>query len=206
MEAFKQLFDAIYEIFPCPICRGHFRKFYHDEKLQKELSQMKSKHGVMLVCWKMHNVVSGDGIHRGEWDTTKLFPHEANLHESSFVVPSDEGKGQMSLNPCPKKGNTTRTCLSSDDGFEVLSDIQGRWQIEGGIDQPLVDRSPAQCDPPGENQKMLKMDVYVMAKCPWCATETPEPPNPKPPKHGTRNTKHPTRGGVVSCFVEVFVS
>ncbi|KAJ1474642.1 hypothetical protein T484DRAFT_1831548 [Baffinella frigidus] len=149
---------------------------------------MKSKHGIMLVCWKMHNVVSADGIHRGEWDTaklspheahlhtsscvvtrewdtTKLFPHEAHLHTSSFVVPSDEDKGQMSLNPCPDKGNTTHTCLSSDDGFEVLSDIQGRWQIEGGIDQPLVDRSPEQCEPPGENQKILKMDVYVMAKC-----------------------------------------
>jgi len=30
LAAFKSLFDGIYHIFPCPVCRGHFRSFYHD--------------------------------------------------------------------------------------------------------------------------------------------------------------------------------
>jgi len=51
-----------------------------------------------------------------------------------------------------------------------MSDIEGRWLIEGGIDQPLTDTGPAACDPPAPDQKVLKLDMYVMGKCPWCAT------------------------------------
>ena len=33
---FRSIFDAIYHIFPCPVCRGHYRSFYHDDILQVE--------------------------------------------------------------------------------------------------------------------------------------------------------------------------
>ena len=35
--------------------------------------------------------------------------------------------------------------MSRAGGFEIISDIQGRWMIEGGIDQPLTDEPPEVC-------------------------------------------------------------
>ena len=61
-------------------------------------------------------------------------------------------------------------CMSRAGGFAIISDIEGRWMIEGGVDQPLTDAGPKACEPPGPEQKVLKLDMYVMGKCPWCAT------------------------------------
>mmetsp|Transcript_17533 Transcript_17533/g.42541 ORF Transcript_17533/g.42541 Transcript_17533/m.42541 type:complete len:627 (+) Transcript_17533:155-2035(+) len=167
LAAFRSIFNAIYEIFPCPVCRGHFRLFFHDPILQKELEEISTKHGAILFVWKLHNVVTADGMNRGEWPNRHLFPSEKHLNVSQFLIPSPKSAhDQMKLLPCK---HTSYDCFSKKDGFMVIADVQSRWQIEGGIDQPLTDAAPAACDPPKPEQKVLKMDMYVMGKCPWCA-------------------------------------
>jgi len=56
LAAFKGIFEAIYHIFPCPVCRGHFRSFYYDPTLQRELVNVATKHGAMLFAWKVERV------------------------------------------------------------------------------------------------------------------------------------------------------
>ena len=169
LAAFKSLFDAIYHIFPCPVCRGHYRSFYHDEILQRELTNVGTKHGAMLFTWKMHDIVTAWGVHRGQWPKSKLFPKESTLNVSQFLMPwahSDTHQIHIDKACHEQKPN----CMTRSGGFEIISDIQGRWLIEGGIDQPLTDKPPPACDPPAKDQKLLKLDMYVMGKCPWCAT------------------------------------
>mmetsp|Transcript_46559 Transcript_46559/g.95253 ORF Transcript_46559/g.95253 Transcript_46559/m.95253 type:complete len:623 (-) Transcript_46559:152-2020(-) len=167
LAAFRSIFNAIYEIFPCPVCRGHFRLFFHDPILQKDLAEISTKHGAILFVWKLHNIVTADGMNRGQWPTRHLFPKEKHFNVSQFLIPSPHSaEKQMKLTPCAK---TSPDCMSKKDGFMVIADVQSRWQIEGGVDQPLTDAAPAACDPPKPDQKVLKMDMYVMGKCPWCA-------------------------------------
>jgi len=172
LAGFRAIFDAIYHIFPCPVCRGHFRLFYHDPVLQQELAAVDTKHAAIMFVWKLHNIVTTDGIRRGDWPHRKLFPQEKHLkfNLSQFSVPSPlSAQDQLRISsPCKGK-HSSSTCLSSRDGYEVIADVQARWQIEGGIDQPLEDSAPASCPPPPPSQKILRLDMYVMGKCPWCA-------------------------------------
>jgi len=55
---------------------------------------------------------------------------------------SDCGEIFVSSRACHE---ATPTCMSRSGGFEIISDIQGRWMIEGGIDQPLTDKPPEVC-------------------------------------------------------------
>lgn len=175
LAAFKGIFDAIYEVFACPVCRGHFHLFYHDPVLQAEHEAIRSKHDAILFVWKLHNVVTTDGILRGQWPDRKPFPpHKkldglGHLNTSEFAIPSPtSAQDQMRLqSTC---ATSTPTCLDKQDRFEIIADVQSRWQIEGGIDQPLRDDAPlAACGPPAAGQKKLRMDMYIMGKCPWCA-------------------------------------
>uniref|UniRef100_A0A7S4PP56 Sulfhydryl oxidase n=1 Tax=Guillardia theta TaxID=55529 RepID=A0A7S4PP56_GUITH len=172
LAAFRAIFDAIYHIFPCPVCRGHFHLFYHDPILQRELAAVDTKHGAIMFVWKLHNIVTTDGIRRGDWPHRKIFPQEKHLkfNLSQFSVPSPHSaQDQLRItSPCKGK-HSSATCLSSRDGYEVIADVQARWQIEGGIDQPLEDSAPASCPPPTPSLKILRLDMYVMGKCPWCA-------------------------------------
>jgi len=174
LASFRAIFSAIFHVYPCPVCRGHFRKFYPDAAIQKELIAVTTKHSAILFGWKIHNVVSARGIRSGQWPNKHVFPQEKHLkfNTSQFFVPPPEGRDQLHITlPCVgKKAKSTPTCLSKRDGFEVIADVQGRWQIEGGIDQPLSDEpSTPSCDPPSFGQRLLKLDMYVMGKCPWCA-------------------------------------
>jgi hypothetical protein len=166
IENFKGLFDMIYEIYACPVCRGHFRLFYKDPILAKEHSEIESKHDAIMYLWKVHNIVTADGIYRKEWPDRKFFPTSKHFNVSQFHIPSPTAEqDQMHTKACAA---TTETCLGPTKHFEVIADVESRWQIEGGIDQPLVDKAPAPCPPPSKGQKILKMDMYIMGKCPWC--------------------------------------
>jgi hypothetical protein len=37
LASFRAIFSAIYHVYPCPVCRGHFRQFFPDDVIQKEL-------------------------------------------------------------------------------------------------------------------------------------------------------------------------
>jgi hypothetical protein len=161
-------------VYPCPVCRGHFRKMYPDATVQQELSDVTTKHAAILFAWKIHNIVTVRGIRTGQWPEKHVFPQEKHLHFnlSQFFVPPPEDMDQLHITvPCRgKHAKSTDICLSKRDGFEVIADVQGRWQIEGGIDQPLSDEPSIQsCDPPRLGQRLLIVEMYVMGKCPWCA-------------------------------------
>lgn len=114
----------------------------------------------------MHNIVTADGIYRKEWPDREFFPKSRHFNVSQFHIPSPtSAKDQMHTKACAA---TTETCLGPTKHFEVIADVESRWQIEGGIDQPLVDKAPAPCPAPTKGQKILKMDMYIMGKCPWC--------------------------------------
>jgi hypothetical protein len=169
LAAFKSIFDAIYHIFPCPVCRGHFRSFYHDDILQHELMNVETRHGAMLFAWKVHDVVTAWGVHRKQWPRSKLFPKDMDLNVSQFLMPwAGSDTHQIHIDRACQTAQPN--CMTRSGGFDVINDIQGRWMIEGGIDQPLTDSFPAACDPPRPDQKLLKLDMFVMGKCPWCAT------------------------------------
>jgi hypothetical protein len=167
LESFKGLWDAIYEVYACPLCRGHFHLFYHDPVLQKEHKEIATKHDAIMFAWKVHNIVTADGIDRGDWPDRHLFPKDKHFNQSQFLLTAPTADtDQMRMETC---ANTSATCLGKDDHYEIVADVESRWQIEGGIDQPLVDKGPEACDPPSKGVKVLHMDMYVMGKCPWCA-------------------------------------
>uniref|UniRef100_A0A7S0U110 Sulfhydryl oxidase n=1 Tax=Hemiselmis andersenii TaxID=464988 RepID=A0A7S0U110_HEMAN len=169
IESFKGLFDVIHNIYACPVCKHHFGLFYNDPVLKKEHDTIETKHEAIMYLWKIHNIVTADGIFRKEWPNRKLFPHSKHFNVSQFHIPApDADKKQMRTEACPNGGPTTTTCLGANKHFEVIADVESRWQIEGGIDQPLVDKAPAPCPAPVKGQKILKMDMYIMGKCPWC--------------------------------------
>ena len=87
LAAFRSIFEAIYHVFPCPVCRGHFRSFFRDPILQKELAIIKTKQMAVLFVWKVHNIVTAWGIKRGQWPERKLFPKEAELEVSLLLLP-----------------------------------------------------------------------------------------------------------------------
>ncbi|KAJ1485926.1 hypothetical protein T484DRAFT_2020557, partial [Baffinella frigidus] len=173
IESFKGLFDAIYEVYACELCRGHFRLFYHDPLLQKEHAEIATKHDAIMFVWKLHNAVTADGIERGDWKERAMFPTDKTFNESQFLMTSPTAdKDQMRMRGCANTSavlTPSSTCLGKDDHYEIVADVEARWQIEGGIDQPLIDKGPDACDPPKEGEKVLHMDMYVMGKCPWCA-------------------------------------
>jgi hypothetical protein len=72
---------------------------------------------------------------------------------SQFLLPdADADANQIRIDRAC--ANRTKTCMSRDFGFEIISDIQDRWQIQGGIDQPLVDSAPPACAPAGPGHKV----------------------------------------------------
>ena len=150
------------------MCRGHFRSFFNDETIQEELAAVATKQGAILFTWKIHNIVTAWGIHRGQWQRAKLFPKAAGFNVSQFLLPSAHAATRQ-LRVDRACAHTTATCMSRTDGFAIISEVQGRWMIEGGIDQPLTDSMPAACAAPAPDQPVLKLDMYVMGKCPWCA-------------------------------------
>ena len=169
VERYKAIFDVINNIYACPVCRGHFQKFYPDSVIQKEHKEIATKHDCIMFAWKIHNIVTADGINRDEWPDKTLYP-KSKYHKlfnlTQFLIPSPQAeKDQMRMRTCKK---TTDTCLGKDDHYEIVADVESRWQIEGGIDQPLKDDSPPACDAPAADTKILKMEMYIMGKCPWC--------------------------------------
>ena len=169
VERYKAMFDVINNIYACPVCRGHFNKFYPDPVIQKEHKAIATKHDCIMFTWKIHNIVTADGINRQEWPDKKLFPTSKYgkwVNLTQFLVPSPQAeRDQMRIKRCAK---TTSTCLGKDKHYEIVADVESRWQIEGGIDQPLKDDSPPACDAPSPDTKILKMEMYIMGKCPWC--------------------------------------
>ena len=73
-------------LFPCPVCRGHFRSFYHDEILQQELMNVQTKPGAMFFAWKVHDVVTAWGV---------LF-HEGSTSLTTYNRPQSGIKGRTS--------------------------------------------------------------------------------------------------------------
>jgi len=73
-------------LFPCPVCRGHFRSFYHDEILQQELMNVQTKPGAMFFAWKVHDVVTAWGV---------LF-HEGSTSLTTYNRPQSGMKGRTS--------------------------------------------------------------------------------------------------------------
>eukprot|EP00960_Hanusia_phi_P026810 746476-Hanusia_phi.AAC.3 len=169
LAAFRSIFESIYQVFPCPVCRSHFRSFYLDEQLQAELSALRSKHDAILFAWKLHNVVTAWGIRRDGWDRS-VFPREFGFNASLFLLPtSSSSSPQVSLAPGPPRPHpplqirldrvceTMRPdCMTRPMRRALIADIQARWQIEGGVDQPLEDTPPAACDPPRQGQPVRK--------------------------------------------------
>merc|ERR1719409_1091805 len=169
VERYKAMFDVINNIYACPVCRGHFQKFYPDPVIQHEHKAIASKHDCIMFTWKIHNIVTADGINRDEWPDKTLYP-KSKYHKlfnlTQFLIPAPHAdEDQMRTKRCAK---TSKTCLGKDDHYEIVADVEARWQIEGGIDQPLKDDSPPACDAPKPDAKILKMEMYIMGKCPWC--------------------------------------
>ena len=143
---YKAMFDVINNIYACPVCRGHFQKFYPDAVIQKEHKEIATKHDCIMFTWKIHNIVTADGINRGEWPDKTLYPKSKHLNLTQFLIPSPHAEDdQMRIKKC---AHTTETCLGKNKHYEVVMDVESRWQIEGGIDQPLKDDSPPACDAP----------------------------------------------------------
>lgn len=196
---YRGLFDVLYHIYACPLCRHHFSLFYLDPILQAEHASIWSKQSAILFAWKLHNIVTADGIKRGDWPDRKLFPDEtlgdanAHLNVSQFLIPSPTAEStQIRLHFCTPPSKIVPSgakekafikehapdpkgpplepphCIDEDDLYQVISDYQDRWMIEGGIDQPLVDDSPLACPPPSPTDRVLSLDVFIMGKCPWC--------------------------------------
>jgi len=166
VDRFKAMFDVINNIYACPVCRGHFQKFYPDPVIQKEHKAIATKHDCIMFTWKIHNIVTADGINRDEWPDKTLYPKSKHFNLTQFLIPSPHAEeDQMRITKCAK---TTETCLGKNKHYEVVMDVESRWQIEGGIDQPLKDDSPPACDAPKPDTKILKMEMYIMGKCPWC--------------------------------------
>ena len=63
---YKAIFDVINNIYACPVCKGHFQKFYPDPIIQQEHKEIASKHDCIMFTWKIHNIVTADGINRDE--------------------------------------------------------------------------------------------------------------------------------------------
>jgi len=169
VERYKAMFDVINNIYACPVCRGHFNKFYPDPVIQQEHKAIATKHDCIMFTWKIHNIVTADGINRDQWPDKTLYPKSKQgkwFNLTQFLIPSPQAeRDQMRVKTCAK---TTPTCLGKDKHYEIVADVESRWQIEGGIDQPLKDDSPAACDAPKPETKVLKMEMYIMGKCPWC--------------------------------------
>jgi hypothetical protein len=179
VERYKAMFDVINNIYACPVCRGHFQKFYPDPVIQEEHKAMATKHDCIMFTWKIHNIVTADGINRNEWPDKKLYPHDKYgkwINLTQFLVPSPQSETeQMRIKRCAATTDTPekilaagQACLGKNKHYEVVADVESRWQIEGGIDQPLKDDSPPACDAPAPDVKILKMEMYIMGKCPWC--------------------------------------
>ena len=163
VERYKAMFDVINNIYACPVCRGHFQKFYPDPVIQHEHKSIASKHDCIMFTWKIHNIVTSDGINRDEWPDKTPFP-KSKYHKlfnlTQFLVPSPHAdEDQMRTKRCAK---TTDTCLGKDDHFEIVADVEARWQIEGGIDQPLKDDSPPACDPPAPDVKVPNVCMFCL--------------------------------------------
>jgi len=167
LASFRSIFDSIYHVFPCPVCKSHFRSFYHDEQLQAELSHLRSKHDAILFAWKIHNVVTAWGIRRADWSRA-IFPREFGLNASLFLLPISSSSSSPQMRIDRVCDNLQPDCMTRPMRLALIADVQARWQIEGGIDQPLEDKPPAACDPPRKGEPVLQLDMYVMGKCPWC--------------------------------------
>ena len=76
---YKAIFDVINNIYACPVCKGHFQKFYPDPIIQQEHKEIASKHDCIMFTWKIHNIVTADGINRDEVRRRLLLlcPHTA---------------------------------------------------------------------------------------------------------------------------------
>ena len=80
LASFRAIFNAIYHVYPCPVCRGHFRGVFPDAVIQQELIAVTTKHAAILFAWKIHNVVTARGIASGQWPQRHVFPQEKHLN------------------------------------------------------------------------------------------------------------------------------
>eukprot|EP00291_Cryptomonas_curvata_P018385 CAMPEP_0172174820 /NCGR_PEP_ID=MMETSP1050-20130122/13881_1 /TAXON_ID=233186 /ORGANISM="Cryptomonas curvata, Strain CCAP979/52" /LENGTH=589 /DNA_ID=CAMNT_0012846847 /DNA_START=196 /DNA_END=1961 /DNA_ORIENTATION=+ len=178
LAAFRAVFETVSAVYPCSDCRENFVEIIEDAVIQQELDAVETRHDAILFVWKVHNAVTAAGLSRGQWTARRLFPPSKTLdgglgkfNASEFLAGPPAGAGApLQLRLGATCDTSTPTCLDGADRYEVLADVQSRWEIEGGIDLPLNDDAPTPaCPAPTDGQPPFRLDMFVMGKCPWCA-------------------------------------
>jgi hypothetical protein len=125
----------------------------------------------------VHNVVTSNQHPNRQLfpsqDVLRIYGSTLKLNGSIFQIPWGSSR-QLRL-----------SSLSDLDRASIIAALDGRWLIEGGIDQSLIDTAPSSsalllrvltaaesCFRDNvEDSVVLNVEMFVMALCPFCASK-----------------------------------